>query len=269
MLCQWTLLGWDPKILNPADSLRNTICMWISPSVKITIGHGHEKEIHLLNYKHFLGVQRQCLRRYMHYLGATWAWFRLFLFNGTWHGPSIAAKTMWELTQPTNSRIFQDERSFNKQTLKLTVTKVCLWKYGHPGHPKRKLRIWKNHDFLTGHALLAVRLSGRSFAVSFRDCKWNPPTHYELTAGLYPRPSSCVPPHFLWPVRPFGPLGPPQKIEKLFSPSFSIAMPAHSSPAWRCCCWLNPWMLPWTASPRLGCPSCTWWEQPVHHADSW
>ena len=67
----------------------------------------------------------------------------------------------------------------------------------------------------------------------------------------YPRPPSCVPPRFLWPVRPFGPLGPPQKIEKLFSPSFSIAMPAHSSPAWRCCCWLNPWMLPWTASPRL------------------
>lgn len=65
----------------------------------------------------------------------------------------------------------------------------------------------------------------------------------------YPRPSSCVPPRFLWPVRPFGPLGPPQKIEKLFSPSFSIAIPAHL--AWRCCCWLNPWMLPWTASPRL------------------
>ena len=112
----------------PVESLRNTICMWISPFVKITIGHGHEKEVHLLNYNHFLGVQRQYLRRYMHYLGATWAWLRLFLFNGTWHGSSIAANTTWELTQPTNSRIFQDERSFSKQTLKLTVTRVCLWK---------------------------------------------------------------------------------------------------------------------------------------------
>lgn len=106
--------------------------------------------------------------------------------------------------------------------------------------PKRLGMFFKLHSTpIWASSPVCCRARYNSYREPRRSCRplsRYPPTHSELTAGLYPRPSSCVPPRFLWPVRPFGPLGPPQKIEKLFSPSFSIAMPAHSSPAWRCCC---------------------------------